>query len=520
MSNIWNDLRFGLRMLARRPGFTVVAVLTLALGIGANTAIFTVVEALLMRPLPYRDPNRLVMVWEHNYKRNLTKYNSVGSSNYMRWKEQAKSFESMSLFVSLSANVLPDKPGRGDAERLPVGMVGGDLFQTIGVGAFLGRTIQPEDGRQGHNDVVVISHGYWMRRFGGDPSVIEQSLRLNDQRVQIIGVMPPGFQIGEAVDLWTPGVLTESTRDSTGRWASVVARLKPGVSQEQAQAEMSAIAQRFEQERPGFDMGWTVYLRSMRDEISGDIRTPLLVLLGAVGFVLLIACANVANLQLARAAGRRKELAVRAALGAGRRRLVAQFLAESVALALAGGAAGMVLAMWMLSVVGKLLPAEIPGFVAIGIDAPVMAFALALSFLSGLAFGMAPALEASRTDPQDALQEGGRGASASRSSGRLRNVLVASEMALALILLAGAGILMKSFVRLSGVNPGFAADRLLTMEVALSGQRYPSSRTSALFCGRHFTYLHATRRHFGRGDEFRSAGQSGICYQLQSGRPC
>jgi putative ABC transport system permease protein len=481
MSNLWNDLRFGLRMLARRPGFTVVAMLTLALGIGANTAIFSVVEALLLRPLPYRDPNRLVMVWEHNYRRNQTEYNSVGPSNYMRWKEQVKSFESMSLFTAISANILPDKPGEADAERLPIGIVSADLFQTIGVGPILGRTIEPDDGRPGHDGVVVISHGYWMRHFGGDLRVTERSLRLNDQRVQILGVMPPRFQIGQAVDLWTPIVLTESTRDSMGRWASVVARLKPGVSQEQAQAEMSAIAQRFEQERPAFDMGWTVHLRSMRDEVSGDIRTPLLVLLGAVGFVLLIACANVANLQLARAAGRRKELAVRAALGAGRGRLLAQFLAESVTLALAGGAAGLVLAMWMLSIVGKLLPSEIPGFVAIDIDAPVMTFALALSCASGLIFGIAPALQASRSDPQHALQEGGRGASASRASGRLRNVLVASEMALALILLAGAGILMKSFMRLSSVNPGFAADRLLTMEVALSGERYDKAPAQARY---------------------------------------
>jgi putative ABC transport system permease protein len=472
MQTLLQDLRYGARMLWKNPGFTSIAVITLALGIGANTAIFSVVNAVLLQDLPYRDADRLVMVWEHNRPRNRP-MNVVNPANYGDWRAQNGVFEDMAAFVD-SRSVLT---GDGEPEEVATQFATPNLFSVLGVNAIIGRTFTPDDGRPNQPRAVVLGYGFWQRRFGGEPGVIGRKVTLNRGEATIVGVLQPDFRwfikqgslTGNAAEIWSVLVLTNEMLQRGGRYLSVVARLKPGVEFERAQVELSGIGARLESQYKEFNTGWGVNVVPVRKQLTGEIRTPLLVLLGAVAFVLLIAGANVANLLLARAATRQREIVVRCALGAGRGRIVRQLLTESLLVSLLGGTAGLLLAWFGADALVSLSPPDLVNLHGVKLSAPVLLFTFGVSLLTGVVFGLAPAFEASRLNLSDALKEG-RGAIGGTS--RLRNVFVVSEVALALVLLAGAGLLIRSFARLQGVDPGFDARKVLTMRVALPLAKY------------------------------------------------
>jgi putative ABC transport system permease protein len=476
MGTLLQDLRYGVRMLRKKPGFTFIAVLALALGIGANTAIFSVVNAVLLRPLPYKEPERLVMVWEHNRPKGRTQ-NVINPANFLDWQAQNSVFEQMAAFYDDQLNLTgPD----ANPVEVPAQVTTVNLFTLLGVQAELGRAFIAEEGQEGRDNVAILSHGLWQRRFGGDRSVIGKTLTLNGQSLTIIGVMPADFRlyvkeatfINKPAEIWLPYVISPSTATRRGRYLSAIARLKPGVTLEQAQAEMNAIAARLEQQYPDSNTGWGINLVPLHTQMTGAIRTALLVLLGAVGFVLLIACANVANLLLARAATRQREIAIRTALGAGRARVVRQLLTESVLLAALGGVLGMGLAVWGVELLLALAPRDLIGLEGISVDYRVLVFTLGVSILTGLLFGLAPAIESSRLNLNEALKEGGRGGTHDGRTTRLRNLFVVAEIALALILLIGSGLMIKSFLRLQTVDPGFRTDNLLTARVLLPDTKY------------------------------------------------
>ncbi|HEY3568939.1 MAG TPA: ABC transporter permease [Thermoanaerobaculia bacterium] len=486
LETLLQDVRYAGRMLAKRPGFTAVAALTLALGVGANTAIFSVVEAVLLRPLPYRHAGRVVVVWENNHTQP-GRHNVISPANFLDWREQAKSFDEMAVFLDQPLSLT----GAGEPEEVPAQLVTPNLFALLGVNPELGRAFTPEDAKPGKRAVVVvISHGLWQRRFGGAPDVIGRTVSLNGRPMSVVGVMPDGFKwfvkensrASRPAELWLPMSLAPySDRTKSGRFAQAVARLAPGVPLDKAQAEMDTIAGRLESQYPDYDKGWGITLVPLRDQLSGEIKPALLVLLGAVGFVLLIACVNVANLLLARAAGRHKEIAIRSAMGAGRRRIVRQLLTESVLLSLLGGALGLLLALWSVRALVALSPENLIGAGEVGLDLPVLAFTLAASLLTGILFGLAPALEASRVRLNESLKESSRGNAGSSRGRRLRDALIAAEVGLALVLLVGAGLMVRSFVRLQAVDPGFDARNLLTLRVALPSVRYPDDAKADAF---------------------------------------
>jgi len=462
-------------MLLKAPGFTIVAVLALALGIGASTAIFSVLNAVLLRALPFRHAERTVIVWEHNRTRNRPQ-NTISPANFLDWQDQQSVFEEMSVFYDIRLNLTD----AGEAEEIPAQVTTANLFHLLGVEPVLGRTFTPDDAEENRDKVVVLSYGLWQSRFGGAPDIVGQTLTLNGTKVTVLGVLPADFKwfvkegslTGKPAQMWTPFKLTAGWRERKGRFPMAVARLKPGISREQAQAEMNHIASRLETQYQEFNKGWGVNLVPVREQFAGQIRTPLLVLLGAVGFVLLIACANVANLLLARAAARQREMAIRAALGAGRWRVVRQLLTESLLLALTGGALGLLLAMWGVEALIALSPPNLIGANSVGVSLPVLGFTFAVSLLTGVLFGLIPALEASRFDLNESLKEGGKGNMVSTRSGRARRVFVVAEVALALVLLLGAGLMIKSFMRQQAVDPGFDAENLLTMQLRLTPAKY------------------------------------------------
>jgi putative ABC transport system permease protein len=474
----WQDLRFGLRTLRKHPGFTAVAVIALALGIGANTAIFSVVNTVLLRPLPYKQPDRLVMLWEDDTKGGYPR-DTPAVANYIDWREQSTVFEGMAALADQSYNLT----GAGDPERLDGKRASANLFQLLGVEPMLGRGFLPEDDKPGAARVAVLSHGLWQRRFGSDPNIVGRALELNGQSCEVVGVMPQGFGFPSRDDeLWTPIAFTQQEAASRGRhYLEVVARLKPGVTVERAQAEMSTIASRLQQQYPenNTDLGAAVV--PLHEQVVGDIKPALFVLLGAVGFVLLVACANVANLLLARAATRQKEIALRVALGASRARLIRQFLTESVLLAAVGGVFGLLLALWGVNLLRAFIPDSISQVREIAVDAKVLGFTLLVSLATGLVFGLAPATQASNFNLNETLKEGGRDASGGGSK-LMRSILVVVEVAVSLVLLVGAGLLINSFVRLRSVEPGFEAGNLLTMSVVLPQQKYPDyARRTAFY---------------------------------------
>jgi putative ABC transport system permease protein len=480
MDNLWQDLRYGIRMLLRSPGFTLVGVLALALGIGANTAIFSVVNAVLLRPLPYPDPDRLVLLSENFSRLGLNRI-SVSAPEFIDYRDRSQSFERVAAYKYLNFNLT----GVDEPERILGASVSAGLFTLLGINPSRGRAFLPEEDQPGGHPVVVLSHGLWQRRFGADPSVVGKTLRLNGNHMTVVGIMPPGFQFPAQAELWAPIVFNDDAlRQRQSRSLRVIARLKPDVTLKQAQAEMSTFARQLTQQYPDIYLesnGWSITLTPLREQMVGNLRTTLLVLLGAVGFVLLIACANVANLLLARAAARQKEIAIRTALGAGRRRLVRQLLTESVLLALVGGTLGLLLALWGIDLLAALRPPGIPALVKISVDAPVLAFTILTSLLTGILFGLAPALAASKLDLNESLKEGGRGAAGSRGRHRLGSILVISEVALALVLLIGAGLLIKGFLRLRSVDPGFNPKNVLVTWTVLSPSKYPDRTQVADF---------------------------------------
>jgi putative ABC transport system permease protein len=482
MQTLWQDLRYGARLLLKKPGFTLIAVITLALGIGANTAIFSVVHAVLLQPLPYNDADRLVMLWESHRQRGVRQI-YVSPANFVEWREQNSVFTDIAAFAD-DRSILT---GAGAPEEIVSQSATPNLFALLGAEAILGRTFTADDGMPGRPSVAVISFGLWRRRFGGDPGVIGRKLILNRADVTVIGVMPPDFQwfikqgstIGRPPELWGPLVFDYDPRESRGRFLRTVARLKPGATLRQAQAEMDTISGRLEPTSE-FNRGFSAEVIPLREQFTGDIRLALLALFGAVGFVLLIACANVANLQLARAAARASEVAVRSALGANRFSLARQLLTENILLALLGGAVGLLLAVWGIDALVSLSPPELLSLPGVKINLAVLGFTLGVALLTGTLFGLAPAWSASRANTIELLKAGGGAGRGSRRH-RARGVFVAAEVALALVLLVGAGLLARSYVRLRSVDPGFDPRNVLTLRVSLPGMKYPEDRQRVSF---------------------------------------
>jgi putative ABC transport system permease protein len=476
IADLWQDLRYGARMLPKQPGFTLIVVLTLALGIGANTAIFSVVNAILLRSLPYKDADRLVVVSESWPARNLP-YIGVDPDTFADWQERNHVFADMAAF----ANGEVALTGDGEPEKVASQSVTHNLFALLGASVALGRSFIPDDIKPGQPRVVLISHSLWHRRFGGDPSIIGRKLKITlavPEEATIVGVMPADFQwrvtIGKSADLWTPfmglHVLTKGHSVWQGRYLTAVARLKPGVSLAQAQAEMTTIAAWVARQYPNYHAELSATVTSLRERLYGDLRPALVMLFGAVAFVLLIACANVANLLLARAATRGKEIALRSALGASRLRIVRQLLTESLLLTVLGASAGLLLANWGVDLIVSLSPPYLLSLESVRINAPVLIFTLAISLATSFFIGLAPAYESSRLNPHESLKESGRGIADSQRRQRLRGLFVIGEIALALALLVGAGLLVNSFARLQAVDPGFNPQNLLTMGVSRNWQ--------------------------------------------------
>ena len=476
---MWSDIRYTLRNIRTKPFFYSIVILTLALGIGANAAIFTVVNAVLLRPLPYPDPDRLMMVWTYNPRQGFDK--DVGTyPNFDDWRRASRSFERMSAYSGASLTLT----GNGDPIQLRGARVTYEFFDTMGVAPVYGQAFTAANGQPGGERVVVLAHRLWSRRFGADPRVIGRPILLNGVSHQVVGVMPASFAQPSDADYWVPLAPTEDFKGlftSRGSyWLTIIGRLRPQVSREAAQAEMDAIAAGLEKSYP-VNAGIGIRLVSLHEELVGDVRWPLLILVGAVSFVLLIACANVANLLLTRAASRHRELAIRAALGAGRGRLLRQLLTESVVLALVGGSAGLLLAQWTTDVLPTLAPAALPRLSDVTVDGYVLAYAAAAALVTSLLFGIIPALQASRGE-SSALKEGGRSGSDGPMGRRVRSVLAVGELAIALMLLVGAGLLIRSFIALTNQDPGFATRGVLTLRLQLPAAKYDGpARVSAFY---------------------------------------
>ena len=468
MNAFWQDLRYGARMLLKKPGFTLIVVITLALGIGANTAIFSVVNAVLLRPLPYEESERLAVLYETNPQQGRDQM-SVSYPTFNDWRAQSQSFEQLAAFRS-GGMILT---GKEEPSRVQVMLASADLFALLRVKPQRGRTFLPEEDKAGGAPVVVISHAFWQRQFGGDEKAVGQQITLDGKSNTVIGVMPPGFALGdEQTEVWLAlGIIADRMQNRAVHTLTVLGRLKSGVTLPQAQTELAAISNRIQQQNPAADPGHSAQVMSSYEAMTKQVRPALLVLLVAVGFLLLIACANVGNLLLARAESRQKEIAIRTALGAGRGRIVRQLLTESLLLSVIGGGIGLLLAVWGLDALTGSLPDDLPRAKEIGIDRMVLAFTGALSLLTGLIFGIVPALTATKPALNETLKEGGR-TSAAFGRGRVRSALIVAEVALSVALLVGAGLLIKSFWRLMQVNPGFQTERLMTMNVTLLGDKY------------------------------------------------
>jgi putative ABC transport system permease protein len=475
MSDLLQDLRYAARMLAANPVVAIVIVLALALGIGANTALFSVVDAVLLRPLPYPDPERLVMIWGHFAGIGLPKnQNWISVPEFMDVKELNRSFSNTAVFaggaVAIKAGSVP--------EQIDAAFVSADFFPVLGVRPQLGRGFLPGDDQPGHDNVVVLGHGIWQRQFGGNAGVVGTTLSVNGEPHTVVGIAPAWFRFPADTEIWKPVAFTPDSMAPNSRGnhgLQLLARIRPGVSFEQARADAESVTRRIIERTPDYpyrDFQFRLILSPLLDETVGDIRGALWILMGAVGFVLLIACANVANLLLARAGAREREIAIRAALGASRRRMIRQLLTESTFLALIGGGLGLLLAWWGLEMLIQIGSVSFPRISAATLDARVLAFTLAVALLTGILFGTAPALQASRAK-HDTLKEGGRGLTAGAASQRLRGLLVVAEIALSLVLLVGAGLLLKSFFRLHSVDAGFSTEGILTMRIGLPQVRYP-----------------------------------------------
>ena len=467
LEHLAKDLRYGCRNLLRTPGFTIVAVTALALGIGANTAIFSVVNSVLLQPLAYKDADRLMTVLHNGI-------NPVSTANYIDWRDQSHSFEAMGAADFWSPNLADTDPSDSHpAEHIRGLKVTQNMLPLLGIQPLLGRLFIPGEDQQGSEHEVILSYRLWQRRFNRDSNVLGRPITLDGEAYTIVGVMPPSFRFAPFwaihTELWVPNAFGNSIHDRGGNHLRVFARLKPGVTIQQAQAEIATVTGRLEKQYPATNRG--VVVKPLKENVVGKIETPLLMLLGAVGFVLLIACANVAHMLLARTSDRQKEIAVRTALGAGRARVVSQFLSESLVLAAVGAAIGLLLALWGTKALVALSPEYIPRVDTIGIDGRVVLFLLGVTVVTTILFGLAPAMHATSGNLSGALKEGGRGDSDGLQRNRLRSFLVASEFALAFILLIGAGLMIRSFIALQSVDPGFNPNNVLSMVVSVAGTK-------------------------------------------------
>jgi putative ABC transport system permease protein len=472
MNTLWQDLRYGVRMLMKQPAFTLVAVITLVLGIGANSAIFSVVNAVLLRPLPYREAGRLVAIEEISRE---GKRGQVTPANFVDWRNQNTVFENLAAIFTRTANLaLTD-----EAERINLAMTSANFFDVFGLQPERGRLFIPDDEQAGHAAIVVISHGLWQRRFSGDAGIVGKAITLDGKSYTVTGIAPAGFQYPDKTDVWVPPfnlvpMISESMNVERARgfgFLSTAALLKPGVSLEQAKAEMETITGRLREQYPETNNNRFDRVVTLHTHLVGDTSTVLWLLLGAVGFVLLIACANVANLMLVRATSRQKEIAIRTALGASRLRIVRQLLTESLLLALIGGAGGLLLALWGVDLLTRLLPRDFPRLDGINLDLSVFGFTIVVSLVTGVVFGFAPAWQVSKTDVHESLKETARGAVGGVRN-RLRGLFVISEVALSLVLLVGAGLLFRSFLQLQAVNTGFNPQKVLTLKLNPSGTNF------------------------------------------------
>ena len=481
-----HEIRYGLRMLAKGRGITALAILTLALGIGANSAIFSVVNAVLLRPLPYKNPGLLVMLWQSNLRKNGDS-GPVSPANFVDWRDQNQVFErlaAINTFGSFNLTGAGEEP-----ERLQGAQVSAGFFSILGADAAAGRTFSDDEHRAGRDHVAVLSHGLWKRRFGSNPNIIGRPLTLNGESYTVIGTLPRDFEFisqpsdyqlaTSQIDVWVPLTIGPNPRRGTNSYR-VIGALKAGLSVQQAQMEMNAIARRLEREYPQNNRGRGIRVVPLSEQTVGDFRTALYVLLAAVGFVLLIACANVANLLLVRATARRREMAVRSALGASRAHLVRQVFIESMLLAMAGAAAGLLLANWGQHALIALCPPGIPRIQQASLDARVLAFTFLIAIATGIAFGFAPAGQILNIGAMEALKDGGRAGTEGRRTGRVRDVLLIAQVALCLTLLTGAGLLVKNFWRLQRADPGFHTQNILAVDVSLPGTTYPLQRRRAV----------------------------------------
>ncbi|HKV35468.1 MAG TPA: ABC transporter permease [Pyrinomonadaceae bacterium] len=478
MNTLTRDLQYALRSLLKRPGLTAIALITLALGIGVNTAIFSAVDSVLLRPLPFKEPERVMAVWEHTPHLGIAR-NEFAPANYFDLRSQNQVFEDAGAFGQLSVNLTD----AGEPEQLEGQLVTANVFTLLGVAPALGRTFASDEDQIGREHVAVLSDALWRRRFNSDPGIINRNVTLNGESFTVIGVMPANFFFPEReVELWTPWAMEPGQAEGRGdHYFRLVARLKPGVTREQANAEAESIAARLAGEYPKTNEGLGFLVNSFHQDYVGDLRRPMLILFAAVGFVLLIACANVANLLLAQATTRRREIAIRMALGARRWAIARQLLTESLLLASAGGLLGVLAAIWGVEALAKLLPESLSKLQTISVDSRVFLFTIGVTLLTAIAFGVVPALHATRANPGEALGETGRDLSGGVSGRYLRRVLVIAEVALAVVLLAGAGLLIRSFNRLRQVDLGFKPDNLLTMRMVLPLPKYQKAEMRRAF---------------------------------------
>ncbi len=488
MEYIWQDMRYGARLLLKSPGFTVVAVLTLALGIGANTAIFSVVNFVLLRPLEYANPDQLAMVWERNTKRGWNE-SPTSFANFVDFRDNVKSVE-LASFTDTNFNLT----GGDQPERVAGLRVSANLFSLLGVNPVRGRWFAPGEDKPGAGHVLILSYGLWQRSFGGNANLVNQTVQLNGQSYTVVGVMPPTFKFPPAfsakttseelisnADLWVPLTTDDVPLVRNIRNLKMVGRLKSGATPPQAQAEINSIASRLDKEYPDVNAGLESLVIPLHEQIVGDVREALLILLGAVVLVLLIACANIANLLLSKATARQKEIAIRTALGANRLRLLRQLLTESTLLGLLGGVFGFLVAYAGSKTLVSFASLSIPQLTDFTFDAKVPLFALAISILTSLIFGLAPAIDASKPNLNEALKEGGRSSSGGAARARLRNALVVAEVALAVVLVTASGLMLRSFVRLQGANSGLNPHNLITLELELPDIRYHAAQQQTLF---------------------------------------
>lgn len=471
MALLGQDLRNGVRLLSKSRGFTAIALATLALGIGAAVSIFSVADAVMFKPLPVRDPDRVVVVYEKNPA--LNKFRMTATvANFRDWRQQSQMLEGVSAIVDATVNLTGGPNGHIDPEELKAERISAGLLPMLGVHPILGRVFRPEEDRPGHYNFAMLSRSLWVRKFGGDPAIVGKNISLRNQPYNVVGVMPAGFSLlAPDVDVYVPlGLNANDPRVGASRMLTVLARLKPGVSFARAKNEMEGIGAQSETANP-LNRGWRPNLFPLQEELLGKTRDSIWVLLGAVGCLVLMACVNVANLLLARGASRQREMAIRAAVGASRLRLVAQFLTESAMLALAGGAMGLLLAGGAVLLVSRLGPVSIPRLTEARMNGRLLLFALAVSLVTGILFGIVPALQGSGGSLSAALMEGGRSGTSGRSVRWLRSALVVAEIALALVVLVGAGLLMRGFERLRAIDPGFRPASLLNMRIPLGGGR-------------------------------------------------